>query len=232
MKELKCSRCRCKRNVPEVWEYKECAKCHARTERRYPQIKQYEPRGFKVEQLFTFPSFENCLAVTLRVNKRINKVTKQKLRKEYEQRKADWEKENSKRIAQLDALFAINKFPLHSQECVKIRIEGRKHYINGDDSWDNIAVVNHIGSCPSCNDFIMALRNGSLALEPTSDPEQEAELRKEGYCSLKEWNERMNEFLNGAQSKPDIEDRLFAGMRECCPYCGSNFMDGKCPRCG
>lgn len=83
------------------------------------------------------------------------------------------------------------------------------------------------GNCPSCNGFIMALRNGSLALEPTSDPEQEAELRKEGFPSLTEWNKRMNEFFNGVRSRPNPEDRLTL----CCPRCGSRLIDGKCPRC-
>jgi hypothetical protein len=117
------------------------------------------------------------------------------------------------------------------QKRIKVRIEARKHYFNGEE-WDTFAITNNINKCSSCEDFIMALRNGSLALEPTSDPEQEKKNREEGYCSLKEWNDRMNEFLSGAQSEPDLEERLFRGMRECCPLCGTNLIDGKCPRCG
>jgi len=216
--------------VQDDWKYKECPKCHARTERRYPKIRQHESRDFKIETLFTFKTFEEILAFEMR-GKRISKVAKEKLRKEYDLRKADWERINKKRIAQYEAVFAITKFPIHGQKCIKVRIEARKHYFNGEE-WDTFAITNHINKCSSCEDFIMALRNGSLALEPTSDPEQEKKNREEGYCSLKEWNDRMNEFLSGAQSKPDLEERLFRGMRECCPLCGTNLIDGKCPRRG
>jgi len=194
--EIKCSRCKKRKREGEDWKgFKECPKCHARTERRYPKIRQYEPSDFKVEQLFSFPSFEEFFAITV---KTFGKKTKREdARKEWELRKTDWERDNSKRIAQLDSLFAIKTYPLHSQECIKVRIEARKCFVDGDDSIDIFPILDHCKNCADCNNFFYALRNGFLALEPTIDPEQEAELRKEGFCSKKEWNELMNQFSSG-----------------------------------
>lgn len=194
MKELKCSRCHKKEFVEESYNFKECGKCHARTEKRYPVIRQHEPRDFNVSTLFSFPSFESFLALELSVHKqRLSKDAKEELRKEWERRKGEWERDNSKRSAQLDSLFAIKQYPLRCQECLKIRIETRK-YVENKDSTDIFFILNHCGKCPSCNDFFDALRHGFLEPELPIDPKQEEELRKEGFCSRKKFDESAKEF--------------------------------------
>ena len=198
MKELKCSRCHKKEFVEESYRYHECHRCHDRTERRYPTIREYKPKDFNIETLYSFPSFEQSLANDERIyGKRIGKVAREKLWKEYQLKRADYDRDAPKRNAYVNAVYAHDRFPLRVQECKNVRDKARK-LANGDDSVDKFSIIDHCGNCPSCNDFFNSLRNGTLALEPTSDPELEAELRKEGYCSLKEWNKWMNEFPNGA----------------------------------
>lgn len=221
MREMRCSRNGQKVWVQDDWKYKECPKCHARTERRYPKIRQHESRDFKIETLFTYRTFEEVLAFEMR-GKRISKVAKEKLRKEYDLRKADWERENTKRIAQLDCLFAIKRYPVHSQLCVKIRIEARKHYLEGEE-WDVYSVTNHMGRCDDCNAFVVALKNGNLVFDQLPNPKEEEQLRQEGYCSLKEWDDLMNQFPS---SQPTQERGYYI-----CPFCGTPLIDGKCPKC-
>ena len=223
MREIRCSRCHKKEFVEDSYRFKECHKCHARTERRYPKIRQYQPRDFKIETLFTFHSFEESLAFWERSGKRLTKKDKEELRKKYEQEKTDWERENKKRIAKLDCLFAIKRYPLHSQLCVKIRIEARKHYLEGEE-WDVYSVTNHMGRCDDCNAFVVALKNGNLVFDQLPDPKEEEQLRQEGYCSKKEWNDLMNQ---SPSSQPTQERGYYV-----CPFCGTPLIDGKCSRCG
>jgi len=218
MKEITCIRCHNKRDVPDDWKFKECGKCHDRTVRRFPVIRQHEPRDFNVSTLFSFPSFED-----FRKSKIFRGEQKAKIVKEYELRKADWERDNSKRLAHLDCLFAIKRYPVHSQLCVKTRIEARKHYLEGEE-WDVYSVTNHMGKCDNCNDFVVALKNGNLVFDQLPDPKEEEQLRQEGYCSHKEWNDLMNEFPHGSHE----EER----GQYVCPVCGTPLIDGKCPRCG
>lgn len=229
MKPLKCSRCG--KRLPDRWEYHECKKCRERTVKRYPQIRAHGRKDFDLQTLFTFRSFEDYLEFTQKARKRrITKVEKEKLRKEWSMRKQDWEKKNAVILEKMDTAYAFRKYPMHSQLCYEIRTKSLKHLIQ-DEPWDAIEIDAHMCSCPDCRDYINALRTGTFVPEgePEPDSEAENELRKEGYVGLAEWSKLMSEF--NKVEEPDPYEKGFRNMRDCCLRCGSVLQKGVCPVC-
>ena len=230
MEVKRCSRCR--KRLPDGWEYHECKSCRERTLKRYPKIRAYGRKDFDVRTLFTFPSFEDYLDFTQKARKRrITKDEKEKLRKEWSMRKQDWEKTNAVMLKKMDTAYAFRKYPMHSQLCYEIRTKSLKHLIQGEP-WDAIEIDAHICRCPDCRDYINALRRGTFSPEGEVEPDstEETELRKEGYVGLAEWSKLMGEF-NKVLDESDPYERGFAGMRDCCTICGQVKVNGKCPVC-
>lgn len=234
MTERKCSRCG--RKLKPDWEFKECEKCHARTEKRFPKLRQYKARDFRIETMYSYPSWEESLKIARQHFKYRTKEQIQILREEYEFRKRQWERENREKVEKANRLFHVHQFPLINQDCIPTRIQVRKRFIDGEIETFETETYNHLNHCDDCSSFMVAVKNGDIidSESPQTDPETEKKLREEGYCSLKEWNDNMNDWNKGFRNRDSIDEaeaRRYPNLRDICPICGRVLVSGKCLVC-
>lgn len=233
-KEGFCSRCG--RKLKPDWGFKECPRCHARTEKRFPKLRQYKARDFQIERMWSYPSWEEFRKRATKHFKVKTPDQKQRLREEYEFRKRQWEQENREKVEKANKLFHVHQFPIHSIDCFKTRIEVRKRFIDGEIEVFETETYNHLNRCDDCSRFMVAVKNGDIidSDSPQTDPEIEKKLREEGYCSLKEWSEAMDDWDKGFRNRDSIDEaeaRRYPNLRECCLNCGRTLVSGKCLVC-
>jgi ribosomal protein L40E len=198
-KEGHCSRCGAK--LPLNWTFKECKKCHERTLRRFPKIRSYKPKEFRIEYLGEFMSFEQFVQLNKRHFKgKLTKERKEKLRTEYDFRKKDWNIQHEKEIQKMERDYHVRKYPVHCLRCLEVREQALKHYMHGEP-WDTCGIHNHIIKCDDCNLFIIALKNGEFLEESPVETKPE-----EGYSSLEEWKNNMDAFGEATRSRDPIDE--------------------------
>ncbi len=231
MRKIKCSRCHHYRLVDDNYRYKECPRCHERTVKRISKIKTYPTTPkFDAREIFSFPSWREFVATQKRWFKRkhFNKETLEKLRKEYKFRKEQFFKDNEAKLEKLAEIFHTREYPIKSKECLDVRQMVLERFHEGKE-WDVFKWNSHVSSCESCNMFTVACKRGDFYVESPIEPQKE-----EGYCSLEEWKANMDVFREASNTEDPIdraERKAYPNLKSCCPNCGTQLINDKCPKC-
>jgi len=168
MKEIKCSRCHRKVEVEPDYPFKECPKCHSRTQKRFPSLKaklrNYPKHNFQ-ERVFQHE-----------LGKPLSKQDYIKLRgfKDPYVAERDYEvylREQAEKRRFLKLRYQVDKFPLHPKkalECLKCR----DAVLNQNPLFPlDLDALLHMEGCLGCREFERANRYGKMWSDESSETE-------------------------------------------------------------
>ena len=187
-KTIKCSRCRVLKTVPFSWQYKECVKCHERTNRK--RLKGKIPTE-KLEQkaISQLINFENAWKRHKRFMRKFGTkgMTKDQFRKDF------FEHQQIK-ISQIKAVidkYNDKRAPILNYDCLRFRflLSQRNQHLDPTDfimkPKDHTFFYFHIANCEMCSKYYSIHKYDVPELANLGDKE----------VSQTEFNEALNQFF-------------------------------------